>query len=348
MDINNQTQRSGDSCINVQAETITVNGLTYKDVRDIALDVYHSNFHKLSGIARDIASQRAEEITDNFIAKLQTRNSAGIQLAQDPGMQHAIYTAQIEYAKNGDKELGEILVDILIDRSKECNRSLLQIVLNESLIVAPKLTKEQLNALSLVFSLKYTRSLTMNSLVALDHYLAHRIAPFTTLLSKNAACYQHLEFTGCGAVSLGEGHIEGIFSNTYSGVFTKGIPTSDLQKFISIDPGIQSNFIPCLRDSNLIQLNAADDEVLRSKLNNQGLSATLIENIINTYANYRLSKEEIKQDLISRNSCMVELLDVWDNSFMKNMTLTSVGIAIAHAYIRSINGDNDDLSIWIK
>jgi hypothetical protein len=64
-------------------------------------------------------------------------------------MQYAVFTAQREFARSGDDQLGDILVDILVDRTKEPDRSLLQIVLNESLNVAPKLTADQLAAFCL-------------------------------------------------------------------------------------------------------------------------------------------------------------------------------------------------------
>jgi hypothetical protein len=42
------------------------------------------------------------------------------------------------------------------------------------------------------------------------------------------------------------------------------------------------------------------------------------------------------------------LFDIWNNSEMKHMTLTSVGIAIAQANFRRKTGKTIDLSIWIK
>jgi len=45
---------------------------------------------------------------------------------------------------------------------------------------------------------------------------------------------------------------------------------------------------------------------------------------------------------------MKDLLDFWDNSSMKHLTLTSVGIAIATANLRRKTGISVDLDIWIK
>ncbi len=83
--------------------------------------------------------------------RLHKEYAKGLENAENPDFQRALFTVQKEYALTGDDELGDLLVDLLIDRTKQDNRSLLQIVLNESLSVVPKLTNDQLAALS-VFS----------------------------------------------------------------------------------------------------------------------------------------------------------------------------------------------------
>jgi hypothetical protein len=45
---------------------------------------------------------------------------------------------------------------------------------------------------------------------------------------------------------------------------------------------------------------------------------------------------------------MTQLYDRWQNSGMANFTLTSVGIAIAHANLRRRTGMSADLGIWIN
>ena len=129
-------------------------------------------------------------------------------------MQYAIFTAQREYARSGDKQLGDILVDILVDRSKEDGRSILQIVLNESLEVAPKLTSDQLATLSVAFTLKYSRFTRMTSLSVMKEYIEQHIAPFIADLTTKNSCYQHLEYAGCASISLGSAQIENIFLET--------------------------------------------------------------------------------------------------------------------------------------
>src|SRR6185436_5811113 len=125
-----QQVTQGSTAIQVAGNlTVTKTGLTYAEVRDVALDVFRSNFYHLSAVAKETAETRAGEITEQFLLKLQKEFPAGLEKSKDPDFQYALFTVQKEYARNGDKDLGELLVDLLVDRSKQEQRDILQIVL---------------------------------------------------------------------------------------------------------------------------------------------------------------------------------------------------------------------------
>ena len=156
--------------------TILNNGLTYDEVKTVALDVFKANFYELAGDAKEIAKTRAEEITEEFLSKLQKENPTGFKKSGDPDFQYALYTVQKEYARNGDKELGDLLVDLLVDRSKQEQRDILQIVLNESLSTAPKLTENQLAVLAMIFLFKHTQHLGVGNHQMFAEYLDAYVA----------------------------------------------------------------------------------------------------------------------------------------------------------------------------
>lgn len=344
-----QVQKSGDDSLNIQAKSVSIQtGLTYSDVKEIALDVFKDNFVHLSEVAADTANKRAEEITENFLNELKKQNREALNQAQDPDFQYSLFTVQKEYAKSGDKNLGDLLVDILVERTKVDQKGLLQIVLNESLAVAPKLTTSQLCALSIIFSLKYTRYLRMYSLNILKTYLETRIAPFAKDLPKSQASYQHLVFTGCGSISIGSSSITSILKTHYPGVFTKGFSKEQFDNEIGQIPGSEKVLIPCLRDNSLFQINATDFESLKDIVKKNGILDSEYPKIKSFWNKYLISDEELKMDLINKNKSMAIIYDIWENSPMKSTSLTSVGIAIAHAFTRSKTGDSDDLSIWIN
>lgn len=327
---------------------VTVTGLTYTEVKNVALDVFKANFYELAGVAKEIARTRAEEITEAFLLKLQQENPDGFKKSNDPDFQYALFTVQKEYARNGDKELGDLLVDLLVDRSKQEQRDILQIVLNESLGTAPKLTESQLAVLAVIFLFKHTQSFGVGNHQMFAEYLDTHVAPFAPKLVKNEACYQHLEFSGSGAIGLMTVSLEGILGTTYQGQFLKGFEEKEI-----IDRGIsigldQRFFIPCLNDPSKLQVRANSKELLDNALEEY---AILAEDRVQIQALFDLGKmndSEIKDKCIEIRPYMCSLFETWSESAMKNFTLTSVGIAIGHANIKRLVGEFANLSIWIN
>jgi len=346
--MNKQSQKGGNHSINIQAESLIVEArLTYKDVRDIALDVFKQNFHQLVGVAKETAAQRAEEITDNFLKTLQERNPEGIRSAEDPDFQYALFTAQREYARAGDTDLADILVDILVERSKESARSLQSIVLNESLNVAPKLTSDQMTVLSLVFTLRYTKYLKMNSTQALKDYIRTRIAPFINDLPNKESAYQHLEFVGCCNIQVTQISVENIFNRNYPVLFSNGFTLEALKEKIGDSQYPGELVIPCMHDSKMFQINAIDEEVFRKLAADRSVSDDITNKFLELHQKSMMNQTKIKEYLESLDSVMPDFLKRWDDSSLKHITLTSVGIAIGHANVRRVTGEGAPLSIWI-
>lgn len=349
---NKQEQQGGDYSTNVQAGN-DVNlqqnnyGLSYRDVKEVALDVFESNFSRLSKAAQQVAKERAEEITTAFLDELQEKAPEAIDSMKEPDMQYALLMAQKEYARTGDQNLSEVLVDILVERSKLQERSLMQIVLNESLEIVPKLTNTQLNILSLIFIFKYTINNSIVSIDSLRAYLEKMVVPFLDDLTKTHSHYQHLEYTGCGTISMGELDLISVLKGNYGGVFSKGFSISQLNDRVEADSQIQVLLMPCMHDLSLLQFNVINEDALVDKCRSFSLSDEQTMRITSLYNTSSMSDEEIINILLQVCPKMSGLMDVWKNSSMKNMTLTSVGIALAHANIRRKTNNDLDLSIWI-
>lgn len=328
--------------------SITKTGLTYADVRDVALDVFRTNFYELAGVAKEIAKARAEEITEEFLSKLQQENPDGFEKSDDPDFQYALFTVQKEYARNGDKELGDLLVDLLVDRSKHEQRDILQIVLNESLSTAPKLTESQLAVLAVIFLFKYTQNYRVGNHQMLAEYLDMHVAPFAPKIVKNMACYQHLEFSGSGAIGLGGSTLESILGTTYQGQFLKGFEEKEIvDRGVSI--GLDQNFfIPCLNDPSKLQVRANSKELLDKAFEVHSIVAEDRAKIGALFDVGKMSEPEIRGKCIELRPYMSGLFETWSESAMKNFTLTSVGIAIGHANIKRLVGEFANLSIWIN
>lgn len=346
-----QSQQVGDGATAIQASgdvTVVNTGLSYSEVKAVALDVFKANFLQLSETARKTALARAEEITEEFFKKLSAENPTGLDKAEDPDFQHALLTVQREHARTGDKELGDLLVDLLVDRSKHEQRDILQIVLNESLSTAPKLTDGQLATLAISFLFRYTQNFGVGNHDSLGHHLDSHVLPFASKLSKNTATFQHLEFTGCGTVGLGGVTLEHALGVVYTGQFTKGFDATEITNR-NISTGLDRQlFIPCLNDPTKWQVRTNSKEHFEKYPPVQGLSSDDHAKILGLIEVGKMSEGEIKSKVIELRPYMEEVFDAWDNSPMKSFTLTSVGMAIGHANLKRLVGEFASLSIWIN
>ncbi|RPD85149.1 hypothetical protein EGK76_09475 [Luteimonas sp. 100069] len=344
----NQTATEGAAAFQAGRDITVTQGLNYADARQIALDVFRANFYELAGLAKQEAAARAEEVTEAFLSKLSKENPEAFRQANDPGFQHALYTMQKEHAKTGDKDLGELLVDLLVDRTKHTQRDIMQIVLDESLNTASKLTEGQLANLAIVFLLRYTANQGLGNHALFAEYLDKYVEPFANKLRKSQASFQHLEFSGCGSTSLSQLPLEELFSRTYQGLFVRGFDPGDVATR-GITLGVDDRvFVPCLNNASKLQIRALNHDQLDATLTAIEANDEDKERIKSLFDQDKMSPEEIRSKCIETREYMRVVFDFWSDSAAMSFMLTSVGIAIGHANIKRLAGEFADLAIWIN
>jgi len=344
-----QIQKAGDNSVNVQGDKVTiVTGLTYQEVRQVALDVFQQNFYQLAGVAADTARDRAEQITDKFLKELESRNPEGLAAATDPDFLYSLFTAQREHARAGDDELGDILVDLLVDRTKEQSRTLIRIVLNESLRVVSQLTSDQIAVLSLIFTLRYTKSYGIHNTKSFSKYLKTRIAPYIQGLPETYAALQHLDFTGCCSISIGSVPLENLVAGRYPGLFSKGIPQEELADMQIEEPIVNKLLLPCVRDRAKLQIKSINEDALRNQATELGVSDDTVKKLVKLDKSHRLKGDNLWKEIDAMEPQLADLRKKWQSLRLGHVSLTSVGIAIGHANVRRVTGESSPLSIWIN
>jgi len=353
MNNKNQEQSSGDDSQNLQAgRDIIIQGLTYSETKDlvitVAQEVFRNNSIKLANEAYELVQERSEEILENFLKKLEAKNPQAIETMRDPGMQFSLFNAQKEYARTGDKGLADLLEDILVDRAQNPNRDLMQIVLDECISVAPKLTPDQFDALSLIFILRYTINNNVTSINALLSFIFTYLIPFVEGIREEDSRYQHLEFTGCGTLGLSDFSIQNILRQLYMIAFSKGFPIDEYDNKVGTDPKFKQFITPCFHDSSKFQISLINKGKVEEVGKANGLTDEEIKNINNIFESSLMGENEVRDYLISLNPSMNDFINKWDKSDVRRMTLTSVGIAIGHANISRKTHITFDLKNWIK
>jgi len=243
---------------------------------------------------------------------------------------------------------GGLLVDILVDRAGEAQRSMMQIVLNESLTVAPKLTTDQFDALSLIFLLKYTRHTNIRNPGALGEYIEAFWIPFLEVASREHVRFQHLEYAGCGNIGLAGSQIEQIVAQHYPWVVCKGFTWEEAVQVVDSSVPLAKLLVPCFHDQSRWQLTPLYQEEFESLASEIEVEKTHVDQLWKLQSDQRLGTEDLRAFLVDRHPQIEDLINFWKETSASNMTLTSVGIAIGHANIRRKLDTSFDLGIWIK
>ncbi|MCD5977229.1 LPO_1073/Vpar_1526 family protein [Pseudomonas quasicaspiana] len=345
-----QAVESGGTALQAAGD-LTVNiGVTATEARNIALDVAKATFYELSAGARETVSVRVEEITDKVISKLEKEFPEGLQKAVDPDFQYALFNVQKQYGRTGDAELGDLLVSLLVDRCKQDERDILQIVLNESLDTAPKLTKSHLALLAVLFFLRYTKVSSINGHDDLGRYLDVNLRGFREEVVKSNynSLLLHLEFAGCGSAKEGSLPLEKILCMHFPGLFMKGFDSVELSELdISVDVS-STLFSRCLNDPAKYQISALDVATLERLFVEHGIAVEERSKISALFLAQLLPDEKVRAACIKIRPYMHDLFEMWTSSTLKSFMLTSVGIAIGHAVIKGSVKEFSDLSVWIN
>lgn len=338
-----QSQRGGANSTNVQ---VIQAGPTTAELRVLVLDIVQAELYRYQQVGEATAHSRYEKITDDVLRMVASKGAGAAAAFADPDIQYSTATVGREYARAGDDDLGEVLVGLLGDRIDAKSRSLLAVVLNDAIQIAARLTDRELDALSLAWRLLRTSWSGMTSLEALNTYLLEQFKPFS--LPDGEASYLHLESLGCVAVQpFSETTFGAAFINNYPGMFSKGFTNDDVPEELKPWLGRNGIFTTCLRDLTKLQVNAVDDAGIEAFVGLEDVedAATKLKAI---EASHRMSVEEVEKSISAMDPALETLIERWNGSLAKNIRVSAVGTAIAHANYRRVTGLDAALSIWIS
>lgn len=210
---NKKEIHAGDDSTNIQGQNVTIqhNGLSYTDVKEVAMDVFKSNFYDLGQTVEKIINERAEEIINEYLKRLISKNPEALKKTEDADLRFIIYEAQKNHARRGDKEIAHLLVDMLIERTETKEETLVKIVYNEALEILPKLTLKQINILTVIFILRYVK---LDNAFYIEQ-LNLAIKKFAKVVPEEEFFYQHLQYAGCVSISVGEVNFVNLLKTYY-------------------------------------------------------------------------------------------------------------------------------------
>ncbi|MFF2297397.1 LPO_1073/Vpar_1526 family protein [Arthrobacter sp. NPDC058127] len=343
-----QRQQGGDNSTNFQAEVVHFHqsGVSIADPRGIAQDVYKANALEMAGLARSVAAERCEEWSEKFLMKLSKVSPALLAALMDPDIQHSLFSAQRDFARSGDDQLGDALADLLVLRCRTEPNSFTKVVLNEAIATLPKLTHAQVDILSLIWTLTRTYEPTVTEPAHLSTLWSRVIGPLLTDIPTSRSHIEHLSYAGCLTIGISGTSIWHLAMRTYGQLFSQGVSEE-------VIPGLLTNFWndervfkPCQRDSSLKRAAQEAEIFVEGTVltDNEEYELRKLRD-----GNY-LQQSEFVNEMSTGFPAIQNLCDVWDKSAMSAADLSTVGIAIAHSNARRFGGPEDDspLEEWLK
>ncbi|MCY8850833.1 LPO_1073/Vpar_1526 family protein [Bacillus inaquosorum] len=233
----NIRQQGGNHSTNVQGETVHIHsGITIADAKEIANDVFEKNMYKLTSIAETTAKERADFLVSNMLSKIyqEAEKEKLIEKFSDPDIQYILYTSQKSFARSGDRDLGEVLSNLFIERLKSGEGDFKKLIMNEAIEIVPRLTNKQIEILTLNYTITQMK---FNGLSSLDDYrnmFYEIINPFIPLEVPAANDCVHLDF--CRVAKLDMGYrtsVSECTQNTYPEIFPQGLSEGEMLAYIS-------------------------------------------------------------------------------------------------------------------
>lgn len=334
-DINSEnilTQTAGENSKNLNVMGDYHEGLSYKDARQVALDVFKANSSVYTEIAKKTIDERVVNITDDIFTMIYSELPDTVEKLVEPAVQDTLLKIQKEYAKNDDPALKERLIALLKNRLKADEKDMETIVLDEALEIVPKLTGIQLNILSLHLTVLRILHHEVTNRDTFFHMLTSKILLFYSNRMSKTIEYAHLQYLGCtGILSEGSTYkpIEEIFRNRYAGLFSRGFSREEFYEYMGIEiQEFQQLITTCQIDKEKYQFNAMNENVLKYSITQSG-KQEYEEKLLQYYKEHIMEVKEIKDDISSHVQGFEELADFWKKtSEFKSMNLTSVGIEI--------------------
>ncbi|HEM8242546.1 TPA: hypothetical protein U2P84_002043 [Acinetobacter baumannii] len=153
-----QSQEASENSVAIQAGRdlhITTSGLSYRDVREICIDLLEANFPKIREESLAISMQYVEEFGTKFFERLVKEDPDSTQeKLKDPDVQAAINTSIIHVARMTEKSHQDILCELITEKLNTSEEEE-NLILNDAIEVMTKITKNQMLFLVFITTLRF-------------------------------------------------------------------------------------------------------------------------------------------------------------------------------------------------
>lgn len=349
----NFLNKNNSNSLTIKSEKIEYHkyGLGFEEVERLTTLVVKEQASKIIEVeSKRVFEARVEDFKATIEPMVKELSEREVKQLAEPDTQLMLREAAHISGRRTEKDIRSVLAHLVAKRIKSGSlvpgESLKDIVFKEALSTVGKMTADQLKIVTLCYLLKYTKHNGIKTFEQFDEMLKKCVLPFVEFKNTQTE-FQHIEYVGAGSISsLGSSSFSEVFSKEYGLIFSKDISQSDIDS-LSLSVDLVDKIL--YKDGDAFKFKMENKQVLDEVLKSLGLvDEKTIGDINGIWNRSRMSKQEIETVITEKSDAGQKILDVWKDSLLPRLSLTSVGIAIAVTNYEQIVGDTLDIDIWIK
>lgn len=334
-------QESGNNSRNIQVAGDMHIGITVTEALEISKMVVKQELDLYTKDALKTAEDRFKAIANRTVDRINSDRPDLFPKFKDPAIQIALYETYKKYIETGDDELGDNLINMLIDRLEIEHRCTKQFVIDDARIILSKLSTANLSFLALyVFALLNIPTNQKNDYVQIIKKL-NKIVEQAALVTDLDLAY--LKQTGCAmgvAMIHVNQHIAESLLKTYEYYFSSGI-TLDLFNQLSTKHHINLN-----EDSFISTISLADnlpDNMVGLRFSSEMrfydfFSTKNLPDIKSFFEEFiarqnKANVNDVKQFHISLDGNWQKVFALWDKESVSTLSIMPVGLYIGSVYL---------------
>lgn len=312
-------------------------GLSIEQTKEIAREVMRTEYGILFEDAQQTFKIRATKLTDEIIEKVESTNPLLKQRFIEPSIQLTLNAVLKEYGKTGNSDLGEGLVDLMIEKLTSENGSVQSYIIDEAINILPKLNKEHLTFLAFLYRFRSTYVTNLTNLIKFNSYYQQWINIAQPIINIDEDFIKYLNFLRCIQDMPMINHYkpyEEIIQIHYGGLFNKGFNPQEIDPSIMTKLNTARLTINCLHNRINLQINTYNEDNLSRQLN--GFQESDKVQIIKLFTDNILPPEEIKNYLLSQDKRWSDILTFLNDERFSCYELSSVGKYLGEKYFNKI------------
>lgn len=324
-------------------------GLTYSEAIDLVTFVVDQKRIAFKDEAAAIYTQRTEEFKKLLTDKIKNLPEEEISKLKEPDTQLTLIEAAKISGRKQNEELRNLLANLVVSRiknDKSGKEELKNIVYNEAISTINKLTIDQLRIITLCYLLRYTNYSGIVSWNTFKSYLNNHIKPFLGFKDTNAE-FQHIEYAGCGSIGIGSWDLINIYRQQYSFLFLNLVEKDQIDN-LALPDEIKNGIVVLYTKEDKYVIRFKNKTEIENYLKKNKFDDETTKKLVSIYESHIKNNDEVKKKISDETDIGKELLDLWEKSNLKHLSLTSVGIAIGVSYFEQVTGEKIDLGIWIN